>query len=366
MDPPSTTFPITTSLIPASMISMNGIPLPPTMQRICHNKQNVAQTNNNHPRTDSPSSSSSRSRSRHRKTRSTSPDNPRSRSRDRTSKPNQTCSETTCITSDHSNTPNTEPNVCDLTGCITPISSSESENNDSDIEIIETIMNPPNNINNARTTHVTISDNEDNFERYTLGGIGGKLLRKAGWDGNTDDLNEKEGPIAQSKKYQSLQRNKNGLGYVFTYAHKKRNTKRAYVYPLLTRPRPLPPPNRNTRVRMPNLTMHKRTNHNNNNGAIAARSNTMDTAIEISDDDEDTQQDDDVMVLDKYQVTQRRLKHLNGTVFDTIIKEMRCEKEETTKACIVKQFAGSKRRIAITKMVISIKDSYSQTKIIVP
>merc|ERR1712048_1290665 len=42
------------------------------------------------------------------------------------------------------------------------------------------------------------------------------------------------------------------------------------------------------------------------------------------------------------------------------------ESEETTKAFISSLFKNKKKRIAITRLIISVKDSYSQCKIAVP
>merc|ERR1712228_1165290 len=252
------------------------------------------------------------------------------------------------------------PKTFDLTTQSTPMTDSDNES-DSDVQIIESNANNShftqdsntktctNNNNNNNNDDVLLNANH-NFEKFTLLGIGGNLLRKAGWDGNRDSLYEKKGgPIQQSEKYKKLQR-RNGLGY----SH--HSTKNKRFQPTLSSSTQS---THNRRIRLPRRR------------PMNMSSNTMDTAITLSDDDNDNDKtqkqrkrkrkriefEDDVVIVDKREVTKRRL---NKIPFTTIIDKMQSETEQATKSFIESLFKGKKKKIAIMRMVISIKDSYSQ------
>ena len=256
----------------------------------------------------------------------------------------------------------------DLTKESTPFTD-DSEN---DVQIIESNVNKKhftqdsntktgtnNNSNNGNNDDIMVNANH-NFEKFTLLGIGGSLLRKAGWDGNKKSLYQQSGgPIEQSEKYKALQRGKKGLGY---------SANRQFQPSLSS----LSQPTNHRRIRL------------SRRRPMNVSSNTMDTAIIILEDDndkktkkkrkgrkrkrieieEDDDDDDaDVVVLDKREVTKRRL---NKIPFTTIIDQMQTESEECTKSFINSLFLGKKRVVSLNKMVISLKDSYSQCKIAVP
>eukprot|EP01084_Bolivina_argentea_P042742 78794_1 len=100
----------------------------------------------------------------------------------------------------------------------------------------------------------------------------------------------------------------------------------------------------------------------------STRSNTINTAIILDDDDDnDDDDDDDVIFIEKNEIKKKNSK--NNISYDKIINDLEIENEEITKKYILAQFGkgrnNKKRQLAITKMVISIIDSYSQCKIIV-
>ena len=338
-----------------------------------------------------------------------------------------------------SNSKESSISVCDLTQLETPITSSDDD--ESEIEIIDQVINTrteyapsiaenyDNNVNNE-SPEISINDRH-NFEKYTMNGIGGKLLRKAGWNGDKETLYEKDGPIQQANKYLPLQKGifkHRGLGYAHSHSHNHHNSNtnsHSHSRPTSkqrAKPKPIQPPSRRvfgstaSQRRVPSKP--------------ANRSNTADTAIVLGDsddddDDNDTEKkqnhrveppqnkdnqilnlfgslngsrshshsqkknkkrkskkrkhheisssnlvddDDDVVIVSKGEITQKRI---NKIPFNQIISRLRVDTEENTKKYIEKCFAGKtkkkrKNKLAVTKMVVSVKDSYSQCKIAVP
>merc|ERR1712129_253152 len=76
-----------------------------------------------------------------------------------------------------------------------------------------------------------------------------------------------------------------------------------------------------------------------------------------------SESDNELEIVSKHDVVKRRL---NKTPFTAIIGKMKTESEATTKAFIDSLFKNKQRKIVITRLVISVKDSYSQSKIAVP
>ena len=321
-------------------------------------------------------------------------------------------------------------NVCDLT-LSTPTTPSSDE--DDDIVILESVVRPRSSYNPTISTPTITSNHssphnrnlEDvvyhetaHFEKYTVDGIGGRLLRKAGWNGDKTTLYERNGPIEQSTKYRnSTMRQRSGLGFDSTFnpspCYKSRGGQYSDGTPKRKRVkygvfRPPPMSSISTlpqRVRIPPLV------------AQCNQSNTRNTAISLLDDDDSDcmetanglhgrnglnsvnrpnpgtlrsmmdlngsgsgskrrrnakrkraavevvdVDDDDVVMVPKGEVVQRRIERIP---FDDIVRGLAVDSEESTRRWIAREFS-KRRKIAVTKMVISVKDSYSQCRIAVP